>query len=93
MNTTIKKPKKAKRTKKTRSDINSDFKTIWFEDQFICAELQDGRVIKVPISWYPPLANATLDQRNNWEMIAGGYGAHWPEIDVYLSPQSMLVFE
>jgi hypothetical protein len=50
-------------------------------------------VIKVPISWYPPLANATLDQRNNWEMIAGGYGAHWPEIDVYLSPQSMLVFE
>jgi len=48
-----------------------------------------GRVISVPLVWYPRLLDATAAQRNNWK-IAGGYGIHWPEIDEDLSTEGLL---
>lgn len=59
-------------------------------DETLTVALQDGRTIIVPLVWYPRLANATSDQRNNWQVAGGGYGIHWPEIDEDLSTEGLL---
>lgn len=60
------------------------------EDRLV-VELMDGRLIGVPLAWYPRLANATPGQRNNWEVAGAGYGIHWPDIDEDLSTEGLLL--
>ena len=36
--------------------------------------LMDGHTILVPLVWHPRLANATPEQRANWEMAGPGMG-------------------
>ena len=52
--------------------------------------LRDGRVISVPLAWYPRLLNATPEQRRNWKISGGGYGIHWPDLDEDLSTAGLL---
>jgi hypothetical protein len=54
------------------------------------ARLADGRVITVPLAWYPRLANATAEQRANWRVSGGGFGVHWPDVDEDLSSVGLL---
>ncbi|MCI0393617.1 MAG: DUF2442 domain-containing protein [Chloroflexi bacterium] len=53
-------------------------------------ELQDGRIISVPLFWYLRLANASDGERNNWELIGRGRGIHWPDLDEDLSVRGFL---
>ncbi|MCC6170510.1 MAG: DUF2442 domain-containing protein [Gammaproteobacteria bacterium] len=43
--------------------------------------LADGRSISVPLSWYPRLANGSMQERARWELIGSGQGIHWPDLD------------
>jgi len=52
--------------------------------------LADGRVVSVPLEWFPSLRNATARQRNNWRLIGGGIGIHWPELDEDISVEALL---
>jgi hypothetical protein len=52
--------------------------------------LMDGRTISVPLVWYPRLLNATDEQRKNWQIIGGGYGLHWEDVDEDLSTEGLL---
>jgi Protein of unknown function (DUF2442) len=65
-------------------------KAVSLDGDRLSVELMDGRAISVPLVWFPRLANATPDQRLNWELAGGGYGIHWPEIDEDLSTEGML---
>jgi hypothetical protein len=65
-------------------------KYIHFTEDTISVDLMDGRIITVPLIWYPRLFNATPDQRVKWEVCGGGYGIHWEEIDEDLSTEGML---
>lgn len=56
----------------------------------LSVSLRDGRVISVPLAWYPRLLHASSAQRNNWEISGGGYGIHWPEVDEDLSTEGLL---
>lgn len=56
----------------------------------IVAELEDGRTISVPLAWSWRLSEATPGQRNNFEIIGNGEGAHWPDIDEDISVRGML---
>ena len=56
----------------------------------IVAELEDGRTISVPLAWSWRLSEATPKQRNNFEIIGNGEGAHWPDIDEDISIRGML---
>lgn len=56
----------------------------------LSVRLMDGRTISVPLVWYPRLLNATQSQRNNWRLIGGGYGIHWPDLDEDLSTEGLL---
>ena len=59
------------------------------EDTFT-VELSDGRTILVPLSWYPRLVHASPKERNNWELIGGGQGIHWPDLDEDISIEGLL---
>jgi hypothetical protein len=61
-----------------------------FNDDALSVSLHDGRVISVPLVWYPRLLNATPAQRKNWKIAGGGYGIHWPELDEDLSTHGLL---
>ena len=57
---------------------------------FLQVILADGREIRVPLVWYPRLSDATEEHRKNWELIGGGIGIHWPDIDEDISVESLL---
>ena len=59
-------------------------------DDSIIAHLTDGRTISVPLAWSWRLSEATPAQRNNFELIGSGLGAHWPDIDEDISATGML---
>jgi hypothetical protein len=59
------------------------------EDEII-AQLVDGRVISVPLTWSWRLAEATAAQRANFRLIGTGQGVHWPDVDEDISVEGML---
>jgi hypothetical protein len=52
--------------------------------------LSDGRVVSVPLVWFPRLHKATRRQRDEWELIGSGIGIHWEGIDEDISIASLL---
>lgn len=53
--------------------------------------LSDGRIISIPIAWYPRLSGATKGQLENFEISPSGYGIHWPDLDEDLSVLGFLL--
>lgn len=47
--------------------------------------LNTHKLINLKISDYPLLKNATQKQLDKWQLIAGGVGIHWEELDEDLS--------
>jgi len=60
-------------------------------DDELIVSLADGRRLAVPIAWYPRLAEASPEQRGNWEILGAGFGFHWPDVDEDLSVEGMLL--
>ncbi len=56
----------------------------------LVAHLADGRMISVPLEWYPRLAQGTAEERANYELSGGGYGIHWPDLDEDISVGNLL---
>ena len=56
----------------------------------LVVDLQDGRTITVPLSWYPRLHQGSVRERANWRLIAGGEGIHWPDLDEDISVEGLL---
>lgn len=59
-------------------------------DDSITAFLEDGRTISVPLAWSWRLSEASIEQRNNFEIIGNGIGIHWQDIDEDISAEGML---
>lgn len=57
---------------------NSDerVKNVTIKDEMLIVDLMDGRIISVPLVWYPALCNASVEQLLKWEIAGGGYGIH-----------------
>ncbi|MBM2815321.1 MAG: hypothetical protein HW421_2083 [Ignavibacteria bacterium] len=75
-------------TLKNKND--NRIKSVDFKDEMIVVDLMDGRIISVPLIFYPRLFNANELQRRNWQISGGGYGIHWPDIDEDLSSEGLL---
>lgn len=65
-------------------------RTVEVTDDLITAQLADGRTISVPLAWSWRLSDATPEQRAHYEIIGGGTGVHWPDVDEDISVQGML---
>ena len=60
-------------------------KSVGFDDAMMHVALTDGRVLAVPLAWFPTLQAATSEQRSRCEIGGGGVGLHWPDLDEDLS--------
>jgi Protein of unknown function (DUF2442) len=65
-------------------------KDIHFDAELMHVTLTDGRIISVPLIWFPLLHGASPEQRNAYEIGAGGRSLHWPELDEDLSVAQLL---
>lgn len=59
-------------------------------DDELVVGLADGRVLSVPLAWFPRLLDATAEQRRNCELLGNGEGIHWPDVDEDLSVEGLL---
>ena len=60
-------------------------KSVEFDDAMMRVAFTDGRVLCVPLAWFPALYAATPEQRSRYEIGGGGVGLHWPDLDEDLS--------
>lgn len=60
-------------------------------DDTLSADLEDGRTISVPVSWYPRLAYGRVEEREQFQISGAGYGIHWPELDEDVSVEGLLL--
>ena len=56
-----------------------------FDSEMMHVFLTDGRIISVPLIWFPLLYEAAPEQREQYEIGGGGISLYWPEIDEDLS--------
>lgn len=52
--------------------------------------LADGRVLALPLAWYPSLAAATPAERAAWRLTGLGSGIHWSRLDYDLDLEGLL---
>ena len=61
-----------------------------FTDEAMQVFLKDGRVISTPMAWFPALQKATSEQRSQYEVVGGGLGLFWPELEEDILVASLL---
>jgi len=71
-------------------DVNPLAEEIQCTEDELIVSLVDGRKISAPLAWFPRLVNASMEERNNWELLGDGQGIHWPDIDEDLSVSGLL---
>ncbi len=60
-------------------------KRVNFDEDLMHVALTDGRIVSVPLIWFPLLHQATPEQRQQYEIGAGGVSLHWSEFDEDIS--------
>jgi hypothetical protein len=60
-------------------------KSVHFDKEMMHVDLMDGRVISVPLAWFPVLKRAKPKERTKVEIGGGGVSLHWPDLDEDLS--------
>lgn len=60
----------------------------WCTDSELVVLLTDGVRLATPLWWYPPLLEASAEQRNRIELSP--FGLQWPDLDEDLSIEGML---
>ena len=56
---------------------------VWLDNEYVYVKTDIGHIIGNPLAWFPRLLNATLSQRNNFEISP--FGIHWQDLDEDLS--------
>jgi len=59
-----------------------------FDDDSMWVHLDDGRVMAVPLAWFPRLLAATPEQRVQFELRSRGI--HWEALDEDISIDGLL---
>ena len=62
-----------------------------FEEDALVVQLVDGRVVSVPLTWYPRLYHGKPSERNNYRLIGSGLGIHWPDLEEDISVSGLLL--
>jgi uncharacterized protein DUF2442 len=95
MSTSARKPKSQVKGQKARRErsyvpVTALAKGVEFDDEMMRVTFTDGRVLGVPLVWFPTLLCATPAQRAKYEIGGGGIGLHWPELDEDLSVAGLM---
>ena len=62
--------------------------SIRFDDDSLWVDLSDGRIVGVPLAWFPRLLKATDTERNDYSISRSGL--HWETIDENISINGLL---
>lgn len=60
-----------------------------FSENVMAVSLDDGRLLSVPLAWYPRLLAGTAQERVHYELIGDGEGIHWPDLDEDISVEGL----
>ena len=91
MSTSVESPAKVKRPfRRAYTPTTALAQSVSFADDMMQVSLTDGRIMSVPIIWFPLLQEATPEQRERYEIGGGGVSLHWPELDEDLSVAGLL---
>jgi uncharacterized protein DUF2442 len=60
-------------------------KSVDFDADMMHVAFTDGRILSLPLMWFPTLRSATAKQRAAYEIGGGGVSLHWPGLDEDLS--------
>ena len=60
------------------------------DNDCIKVTLDDGRMISVPLEWYPRLLHATQAERKHCQVFGNGTAIEWPDIDEHISVEGLL---
>jgi hypothetical protein len=66
---------------------------VWFDDENIYIQTNDGTQKSHPLRWFDRLWNATQEQREHFELSNWGDSIHWPELDEDLSLEGFYTFD
>lgn len=69
-----------------RIDVRRARGSDWLSVLFV-----DGRVLGVPLAHFPTLAKANPAARKKWRLVGRGEGVHWPDLDLDLSAEGLLL--
>ena len=68
--------------------MTTSAKAVRFDDDSMWVHLDDGRVISVPLAWFPRLLTASPEQRSQFELSPRGI--HWEALDEDISIDGLL---
>jgi hypothetical protein len=63
---------------------------VWVENRWVYIRLEDDREVRFPAEKNRRLRSAPIEALQNVELICGGTGLHWPDLDEDLSVQGIL---
>jgi hypothetical protein len=72
----------------TERDVFAE--SVRFTDESMVVSLDDGRTLSVPLAWFPRLLHGSKHERERFELIGGGEGIHWPNLDEDISVEGLL---
>ncbi len=61
-----------------------------FSDVSMSIYLSDGRVISIPLEWFPRLRDASKKELESWRLIGEGEGIHWNLLDEDILVENLL---
>lgn len=64
--------------------------TVMVLDEKLIVDLVDGRSLTVPLSWYPRLLHGSVAERQNWQLLGGGYAIEWVDLDEHIGIEGLL---
>ncbi len=73
------------------SSVKPLAKKVNFDKSNLWVELEDGRVLGVPLAYFPRLSHATPKQKSSYIISGGGRGLHWEEIDEDISVEYLVM--
>ena len=68
--------------------MNTSARSVRFDDNSMWVDLSDGRILAVPLAWFPRLMYASPEQRLKFEISQSGL--HWDELDEDISIAGLL---
>ena len=60
------------------------------QEEKLIVDLENGRSLIIPISWYPRLRHNTPAERQNWQLLGDGYAIEWPDLDEHIGIEGLL---
>jgi hypothetical protein len=61
-----------------------------FDKDAFSVYFADGRILAVPLAYFPRLMDASAKQLKKYELSGGGTGIHWDELDEDISVEGLL---